>query len=163
MHKPTNRETISQNIRFYSLHNWRVEVMVGVTLLSIAALALAITGPTNTRRQEPRRFSNPAAQSPVPPTSNLLPDANLPPDFVPIGVVRINDELFEKLELRNAPEAATPGPGGGSAEVYDQNGHLVRRITAVERANLKWEIVEYVRLSAPVSSATIERITTPQH
>ena len=163
MNKPTNRETISQNCRFYSLHNWCVEVRVGVTCLSIAALALAIAGRTNTRREEPRRFSNPVARSSVPATSNLLPDANIPPDFVPIGVVRINDDLFEKLELRNSPEAATPGPGGGSAEVYDQEGHLARRITAVERANLKWEIVEYVRLSAPVSSATFERITTRQH
>lgn len=36
--------------------------------------------------------------------------------------------------------------GGGFADVFDQQGRLVRHYTAVERANTSWEIMELMRL-----------------
>jgi hypothetical protein len=103
----------------------------------------------------------------APASGHVLADADVPPDYKPIAVVRLQDGLFEMLELQDAPSAEAPGPGGGYTDIFDGDGRLLRRYTAIERANSKWQIIEYVRLSSsasaqPAAAPGLQPITTRQ-
>jgi len=150
----TKHLSINENCPFYSPLNWSAKVMIGLMCISIAVFALVVTGRTSTRAETPRETPDPWTRFMAPSSGKILVDSNLPPDYSPIAVVRINGDLFEKVELRNAPRAMTPGSGGGSAEVFDSNGRLLRRFTAVQRANSIWEVVEYIRLPAATGTSS---------
>ena len=104
----TKHLSINENCPFYSPLNWSAKVMIGLMCISIAVFALVVTGRTSTRAETPRETPDPWTRFMAPSSGKILVDSNLPPDYSPIAVVRINGDLFEKVELRNAPRAMTP-------------------------------------------------------
>jgi hypothetical protein len=77
----------------------------------------------------------------------------MPADYIPIGLVEIDGSCFAILSQQAGP---LPGEdtvsGGGSADVFDRQGHLVRRYIATEHTNNSWELTELIAL--PSASAT---------
>jgi hypothetical protein len=147
------RESINPDCSVRSSYNLSAKVLVSVVGISIAALAFGAGVSTRTRRQPMRLPHAVGASLSLPATGRSLPDANIPPGYAPIGIIKYKGDLFAKVELQNAPEAESPGPGGGAAEIFDRDGRLVKRFIAVERPNSTWEVIEDIRLSAIAPSA----------
>ena len=143
---------------------WPVNVLMGVICISVAAVVFDAGVRTSTRRNAVHSPSIPRARLSAPDAENIPAGADLPPGYVPIGIVRFKGDSFAMLELQNSPRSVTQGPGGGVAEVFDSDGHLLRRFAGVERANSSWEVIEYIRLSAVARHPGLEAepITTCQ-
>jgi hypothetical protein len=82
----------------------------------------------------------------------IVAGAPLLADYVPIGLVEIDGSCFAILSKQAGP---LPGEntvsGGGSADVFDHQGHLVRRYIATKHTNNSWELTELIAL--PSASA----------
>ncbi len=85
--------------------------------------------------------------------NDILAAARLPADSIPMGVIEIEGKPFAVLlERAGASASASAISGGGSAEVFDHEGRVVRRFTAIEHANSSWELIEYTRLPPEIES-----------
>ncbi len=79
--------------------------------------------------------------------------APLPADYILIGIVEIDGSCFAILSKQAGPlPTKDTVSGGGSADVFDHQGHLLRRYIATEHTNNSWELTELIRL--PSASAT---------
>src|ERR1700735_3684072 len=152
MSSSTRLRAIYQVCISYFLRHWSPKVVVGTICISIAGIALAATGVMSSEKQAVRAPSDPWEGFLVPTSGKISIDADVSPGYAPIAVVRIGDQLFEKLVLQDSPQATASGPGGGFADVFDSDGRLLRRFTAVERLDSTWQIIQYVRLSAYTST-----------
>jgi hypothetical protein len=83
----------------------------------------------------------------------IVAGAFLRADYIPIGLVEIDGSCFAILSKQGG---SLPGEdtvsGGGSADVFDHQGHLVRRYIATGHTNNSWELTELIAL--PSASAT---------
>lgn len=92
----------------------------------------------------------------------VLIDADLPPGYAPLGIVKIGGEFFVMLVLENGAKLYdAPGPSGGFADVFDADGHLIRRFAAFEHPAAPWQIVEYVRVPANTVREIRRRLQDP--
>jgi uncharacterized protein (TIGR03118 family) len=66
-------------------------------------------------------------------------DPNLPAGYAPFGIQAIGGRLYVTYAKQDADKMDdTPGPGNGFVDVYDTNGHLLRRLVSHGRLNSPW-------------------------
>ncbi|HJU19831.1 MAG TPA: TIGR03118 family protein [Stellaceae bacterium] len=69
-------------------------------------------------------------------------DPNLPPRFAPFGIQNINGDLFVTYAKQNAQKHDdVAGPGNGFVDVFDTDGHLLRRFASRGTLNSPWGVV----------------------
>jgi len=68
-------------------------------------------------------------------------DPKLPAGFAPFGIQNINGDLFVTYALQNAQKHDdVAGPGNGFVNVFDTNGHLLRRFASRGALNSPWGV-----------------------
>jgi uncharacterized protein (TIGR03118 family) len=68
-------------------------------------------------------------------------DPNIPPGFAPFGIRNIDGELFVTYAKQNPQKHDdVAGPGNGFVDVFDTDGHLLRRFTSRGQLNSPWGI-----------------------
>jgi uncharacterized protein (TIGR03118 family) len=68
-------------------------------------------------------------------------DPNIPPGFAPFGIQYIDGDLFVTYAKQNAQKHDdVAGPGHGFVDVFDTNGHLLRRFASRGPLNSPWGV-----------------------
>jgi uncharacterized protein (TIGR03118 family) len=68
-------------------------------------------------------------------------DPNIPAGFAPFGIQNINGDLFVTYALQNAAlHDDVAGPGNGFVDVFDTDGHLLRRFASRGPLNSPWGV-----------------------
>jgi uncharacterized protein (TIGR03118 family) len=68
-------------------------------------------------------------------------DPKIPAGFAPFGIQNINGDLFVTYALQNAAKHDdVAGPGNGFVDVFDTNGHLLRRFASRGALNSPWGV-----------------------
>jgi hypothetical protein len=145
--------------------SWRyrllANLLVGVIYTAMAASAVGVGVWAGSRASLPRpdndrslvRRSGEDARPRVASVSDILAGARLPADHAPIGFIEIDGKSFTVLvDQTGAVRVTGATSGGGFADVFDHEGHLLRRYAAIEYANSSWELMEYTRLPADSES-----------
>jgi uncharacterized protein (TIGR03118 family) len=71
--------------------------------------------------------------------SGSFTDPNLLPGYAPFGIANINGNLYVTYALQNAAKHDdVAGPAHGFVDIYDTNGHLIRRLATRGRLNSPW-------------------------
>jgi uncharacterized protein (TIGR03118 family) len=66
-------------------------------------------------------------------------DPRLPPGYAPFGIQAIGGDIYVTYAKQDAEhEDEVAGPGLGFVDVYDPNGHLIRRIASRGNLNAPW-------------------------
>jgi uncharacterized protein (TIGR03118 family) len=74
-------------------------------------------------------------------TDGGFQDPNIPPGFAPFGIQNINGDLFVTYAKQNAPKHDdVKGPGNGFVDVFDTDGHLLRRFASQGALNSPWGV-----------------------
>src|SRR5262249_42092575 len=69
-------------------------------------------------------------------------DPNLPDGFAPFGIQNINGDLFVTYALQNEEKHDdVAGPGNGFVDIFDTNGHFLRRFASGGALNSPWGVV----------------------
>jgi uncharacterized protein (TIGR03118 family) len=69
-------------------------------------------------------------------------DPNIPAGFAPFGIQNINGDLFVTYAKQKLPEKHDDeaGPGNGFVDVFDTDGHLLRRFASRGPLNSPWAV-----------------------
>jgi uncharacterized protein (TIGR03118 family) len=68
-------------------------------------------------------------------------DPEIPPGYAPFNIVTIDGDLFVTYAKQNAEKHDdVAGPGHGFVDVFDTDGHLIRRFESRGRLNSPWGI-----------------------
>ncbi len=68
-------------------------------------------------------------------------DTDLPPGYAPFGIQTIHDKLYVTFALQNEDkEDDVAGPGHGFVDVFDLNGHKLKRLISHGALNSPWGI-----------------------
>src|SRR5205814_10715426 len=74
-------------------------------------------------------------------TDGGFADPNIPAGFAPFGIQNIDGELFVTYAKQNAQKHDdVPGPGNGFVDVFDTDGHLLRRFGTRGPLNSPWGV-----------------------
>jgi uncharacterized protein (TIGR03118 family) len=74
-------------------------------------------------------------------TDGGFQDPNIPPGFAPFGIQNINGDLFVTYAKQNGPKHDdVAGPGNGFVDVFDTDGHLLRRFASQGPLNSPWGV-----------------------
>jgi uncharacterized protein (TIGR03118 family) len=95
-------------------------------------------------------------------TDGGFTDPNIPAGFAPFGTQNIDGELFVTYAKQNAQKHDdVPGPGNGFVDVFDTDGHLLRRFASRGPLNSPWGVARasfaFGRLVATSSLAIRQR------
>lgn len=72
-------------------------------------------------------------------TDGGFTDPNIPAGYAPFGIENIDGNLFVSYALQNAAKHDdVSGPGHGFVDVFDTDGHLLRRFTSRGPLNSPW-------------------------
>ncbi|HEX4616621.1 MAG TPA: TIGR03118 family protein [Stellaceae bacterium] len=72
-------------------------------------------------------------------TDGGFADPNIPAGFAPFGIQNIDGELFVTYAKQNAQKHDdVPGQGNGFVDVFDTDGHLLRRFASRGSLNSPW-------------------------
>jgi hypothetical protein len=75
-----------------------------------------------------------------------IAESQISPGYRLVGVRQINGNCFAMLESTDASLTPLSPLDGGTADVRDTRGHLIRRFTATALPNGEWVLLEYQRL-----------------
>jgi uncharacterized protein (TIGR03118 family) len=68
-------------------------------------------------------------------------DPDIPSGFAPFGIQNINGDLFVTYAKQNAEKHDdVAGPGNGFVDIFDTNGHLLRRFASRGELNSPWGV-----------------------
>jgi uncharacterized protein (TIGR03118 family) len=68
-------------------------------------------------------------------------DPSIPPGFAPFGIQNINGDLFVTYAKQDAAKHDdAKGPGNGFVDVFDTDGHLLRRFASQGALNSPWGV-----------------------
>jgi len=68
-------------------------------------------------------------------------DPNIPVGFAPFGIQNINGDLFIAYAKQNGEKHDDVArPGNGFVDVFDTDGHLLRRLASRGRLNSPWGV-----------------------
>jgi len=71
--------------------------------------------------------------------SGAFADPNLPAGYAPFGIQSLNGNLYVTYAKQDADRMDdVPGDGRGFVDVFDANGHLIRRVASRGRLNAPW-------------------------
>jgi uncharacterized protein (TIGR03118 family) len=74
-------------------------------------------------------------------TDGGFKDTLIPPGFAPFGIQNINGDLFVTYAKQNAQKHDdVAGPGNGFVDVFDTDGHLLRRFASRGKLNSPWGV-----------------------
>jgi uncharacterized protein (TIGR03118 family) len=74
-------------------------------------------------------------------TDGGFQDPNIPAGFAPFGIQNINGDLFVTYAKQNAVKHDdVKGPGNGFVDVFDTDGHLLRRFASQGALNSPWGV-----------------------
>jgi len=74
-------------------------------------------------------------------TDGGFTDPGIPVGFAPFGIQNINGDLFVTYALQNAKKHDDmAGPGNGFVDVFDTDGHLLRRFASQGALNSPWGV-----------------------
>lgn len=74
-------------------------------------------------------------------TDGGFADPAIPPGFAPFGIQNINGDLFITYAKQNAQKHDdVSGPGNGFVDVFDTDGHLLRRLASRGKLNSPWGV-----------------------
>jgi uncharacterized protein (TIGR03118 family) len=74
-------------------------------------------------------------------TDGGFSDPNIPPGFAPFGIQNINGDLFVTYAKQNAVKHDdVAGRGNGFVDVFDTDGHLLRRFASRGTLNSPWGV-----------------------
>jgi uncharacterized protein (TIGR03118 family) len=74
-------------------------------------------------------------------TDGGFADPRIPPGFAPFGIQNINGDLFVTYAKQNgAKHDDVAGPGNGFVDVFDTDGHLLRRFARRGPLNSPWAV-----------------------
>jgi uncharacterized protein (TIGR03118 family) len=74
-------------------------------------------------------------------TDGGFQDPNIPSGYAPFGIQNINGDLFVTYAKQDAPRHDdVAGPGNGFVDVFDTNGHLLRRFASQGALNAPWGV-----------------------
>jgi uncharacterized protein (TIGR03118 family) len=74
-------------------------------------------------------------------TDGGFTDPNIPPGYAPFGIQNINGDLFVTYAKQNAQKHDdVAGPGNGFVDVFDTDGHLLRRFASRGTLNSPWGV-----------------------
>jgi uncharacterized protein (TIGR03118 family) len=74
-------------------------------------------------------------------TDGGFADPRIPPGFAPFGIQNINGDLFVTYAKQNAQKHDdVAGPGNGFVDVFDTDGHLLRRFASRGVLNSPWGV-----------------------
>ena len=74
-------------------------------------------------------------------TDGGFADPNIPPGFAPFGIQNINGDLFVTYAKQDAHRHDdVAGPGNGFVDVFDTDGHLLRRLASHGLLNSPWGV-----------------------
>src|SRR6202035_3677646 len=66
-------------------------------------------------------------------------DPNVPANFAPFGIANIHGDLFVTYAMQNAAKHDdVGGKGNGFVDVFDTDGHLIRRFATRGHLNSPW-------------------------
>jgi uncharacterized protein (TIGR03118 family) len=75
-------------------------------------------------------------------TAGGFADPNIPAGFAPFGIQALNGRLYVTYAKQDADKHDdVAGPGNGFVDVYDNDGHLLRRLIAGGDLNSPWGLV----------------------
>ena len=76
-------------------------------------------------------------------TDGGFTDPNIPAGFAPFGIQNINGDLFVTYAKQNATkDVDVAGQGNGFVDVFDTDGHLVRRFASRGTLNSPWGVAQ---------------------
>jgi uncharacterized protein (TIGR03118 family) len=74
-------------------------------------------------------------------TDGGFTDPNIPQGYAPFGIQNINGDLFVTYAKQNGPRHDdVAGPGNGFVDVFDTDGHLLRRFASRGKLNSPWGV-----------------------
>jgi uncharacterized protein (TIGR03118 family) len=74
-------------------------------------------------------------------TDGNFTDPEIPAGFAPFGIQNINGDLFVTYAMQNAlKHDDVAGPGNGFVDVFDTDGHLLRRFASRGKLNSPWGV-----------------------
>lgn len=74
-------------------------------------------------------------------TDGGFQDSSIPPGFAPFGIQNINGDLFVTYAKQNGKKHDDmAGPGNGFVDVFDTDGHLLRRFASQGALNSPWGV-----------------------
>jgi len=74
-------------------------------------------------------------------TDGGFQDPNIPQGYAPFGIQNINGDLFVTYAKQNGPKHdSVAGPGKGFVDVFDTDGHLLRRFASRGPLNAPWGV-----------------------
>jgi uncharacterized protein (TIGR03118 family) len=74
-------------------------------------------------------------------TDGGFTDPKIPRGYAPFGIQNINGDLFVTYAKQNGPRHDdVAGPGNGFVDVFDTNGHLLRRFASRGTLNSPWGV-----------------------
>jgi uncharacterized protein (TIGR03118 family) len=70
-------------------------------------------------------------------------DRRLPAGFAPFGIQELDGNLYVTYALQKPPDNKDDqsGPGNGFVDVYDNDGHLLKRLISMGKLNSPWGLV----------------------
>ena len=73
--------------------------------------------------------------------SGSFSDPNLPSGYAPFGIQNLGGKLYVTYAEQDAQKKGdVPGPGHGFVDVFDTNGHLIKRLVSQGQLNSPWGV-----------------------
>ena len=70
---------------------------------------------------------------------NGFVDPHLPAGYAPFGIHNLNGQIYVAYALQDSKKTdEVAGPGNGFVDVFDTNGHLIRRLVSNGKLNAPW-------------------------
>ncbi len=115
---------------------------VGAFLISAAPVAPEMVTANSNSIFNARRSERSLAR-----VDRALGDPDPSAGYSPLGIAKINGRRFAVNSFQNgAKRDDTAGQGQGVADIYDGDGHLIRRFAFRENLNSPPQITEYVSM-----------------
>jgi hypothetical protein len=73
-------------------------------------------------------------------------DFRVPPGYILVGFRQNQGDCFAIFRVHHPASSLVVEPGGGVAEVFGPDGHLLLRFSAIAMSHGGWELIEYRRL-----------------
>jgi uncharacterized protein (TIGR03118 family) len=92
----------------------------------------------------------------TPPSASTFVDRSLPKGYAPFGIQAINGDLYVTYAEQDSDKHdEVDGRGLGFVDVYDPNGHLLRRLASRGTLNAPWGIAQAPAGFGPFSNAIL--------